>query len=72
MTSRDYLPTATLELLKLRANLLHRLRQFFAARHFLEVETPILSADTVIDRHLDPMSSVLAPDPRKPDVGRRL
>jgi lysyl-tRNA synthetase class 2 len=35
--------------------LLRRLRQFFDARGFLEVETPILSADTVVDRHLDPI-----------------
>jgi len=26
----------------------------------------------VVDRHLDPLSTVLAPDPRRPDEGRRL
>jgi elongation factor P--(R)-beta-lysine ligase len=36
--------------------MLHRLREFFDSRGFLEVETPILSADTVVDRHLDPFS----------------
>ena len=47
-------PTATWDNLRLRANMLHRLREFFDSRGFLEVETPILSVDTVVDRHLDP------------------
>lgn len=68
----DFAPSATWANLRLRANLLRRLRQFFADRNFLEVETPILSADTVVDRYLDPMSSILAPDARSPDLGRRL
>ena len=34
-------------------------REFFTARGFLEVDTPILSADTVVDRHLDPLSTTL-------------
>ena len=53
-TPDDFRPTANWENLRLRADLLRRLRQFFDARGFLEVETPILSADTVVDRHLDP------------------
>jgi lysyl-tRNA synthetase class 2 len=53
--SRDYLPTATLEMLRLRAKLLQQIRAFFQAREFLEVETPIVSADTVVDRHLEPV-----------------
>src|SRR5262245_6578626 len=68
----DYLPTAPLAKLRLRADLLARVRQFFAQREFLEVETPILSADVTVDRHLDPMSTVLADDPRRPEIGRRL
>jgi lysyl-tRNA synthetase class 2 len=51
----DFAPTATWEQLRRRAALLHRLRTFFNERGFLEVETPLLSADTVVDRHLDPM-----------------
>jgi elongation factor P--(R)-beta-lysine ligase len=50
----DFRPAASWRHLQLRAALLRRLRQFFDERGFLEVETPILSADTVIDRHLDP------------------
>ncbi len=52
--SDDFHPTASWENLRLRAAMLHRLREFFDSRGFLEVETPILSADTVVDRHLDP------------------
>ena len=65
-------PTASWQNLRLRAELLRKLRQFFYDRGFLEVETPLLSADVVVDRHLDPLSFVLPDDPRKPDVGRRM
>jgi lysyl-tRNA synthetase class 2 len=68
----SFRPAATWEILRLRADLLRRVRTFFAERGFLEVETPILSADVVIDRHLDPLSAVLPDDPRRPEVGRRL
>jgi lysyl-tRNA synthetase class 2 len=50
----DFGPTASWENLRLRAELLGRVREFFGRHGFLEVETPILSADTVVDRHLDP------------------
>ncbi len=50
----DFRPTADWSNLRLRAEMLQRLRAFFDARGFLEVQTPILSADTVVDRHLDP------------------
>jgi elongation factor P--(R)-beta-lysine ligase len=68
----DFLPTASLDVLRLRADLLARVRKFFTDRGFLEVETPILSADVTVDRHLDPMSAMLANDPRQPHVGRTL
>ena len=51
--SDDFHPTASWENLRLRAALLRRLREFFDTHGFLEVETPALSADTVVDRHLD-------------------
>jgi lysyl-tRNA synthetase class 2 len=50
----DFLPTAAWEILQLRAELVRRVREFFYTRCFVEVETPILSADTVVDRHLEP------------------
>jgi lysyl-tRNA synthetase class 2 len=51
----DFRPSASWENLALRAELLGKLRAFFHQREFLEVETPVLSVDTVIDRHLDPL-----------------
>ncbi|MCE9544882.1 MAG: EF-P lysine aminoacylase GenX [Planctomycetia bacterium] len=68
----DYLPSADWPRLALRAILLRLVRQFFDERGFLEVETPLLSADTVVDRHIDPLSVVLFDDARRPDVGRRM
>src|SRR5437870_70711 len=57
----DFLPSAGWSAIRLRADLLARLRAFFAARGFLEVETPLLSADVVVDRHLDPFETVFRP-----------
>lgn len=67
----DFAPTASPQNLRLRANLLRRLRAFFHERGFLEVETPLLSADTVVDRHLDPLGVIIPDDPRQPQQGRR-
>jgi len=50
----DSAPSASLEMLRQRADALRRIRSFFDERGFLEVETPLLSHDTVVDRHLDP------------------
>ncbi len=68
----DFLPTANWQRLRLRAELLARTRAFFAEHDFLEVETPLLSADTVVDRHLDPLAVMLPDDPRQPAAGRRM
>jgi lysyl-tRNA synthetase class 2 len=48
-TSGDWQPATTLEVLKLRARLLERLRAFFSARGVLEVETPVLSGAATTD-----------------------
>lgn len=50
----DFRPTADWATLRRRAELLRAVRRFFDDRGFLEVETPVVSADTVVDRHLDP------------------
>ncbi|HEV3007392.1 MAG TPA: EF-P lysine aminoacylase EpmA [Pirellulales bacterium] len=52
----DYLPAASWPVMRLRAELLQKLRAFFHRRGFLEVETPLLSADVVVDRHLEPFA----------------
>jgi lysyl-tRNA synthetase class 2 len=49
----DWEPTATLAALRLRARLLTRARDFFAARGVLEVETPTLGASTATDPHIE-------------------
>ncbi len=46
--------------------MLRRLRDFFYAQGFLEVETPILSADTVVDRHLEPFQIEISAAAEKP------
>ncbi|TLY47827.1 MAG: elongation factor P--(R)-beta-lysine ligase [Gammaproteobacteria bacterium] len=45
-------PTTTLAMLHHRAKLLSNIREFFAERGILEVETPLLSQATVTDPHL--------------------
>src|SRR5580700_296424 len=68
----DFRPTASWNNLRRRAELLDKLRRFFIDRGFLEVETPVLSADVVVDRHLDPIGVTLADDPRRPAAGRQM
>ena len=57
-TGQDALPTASIASLKSRALLLQHLRRFFDERGFFEVETPLLSRDTVVDRHLHPIQII--------------
>ncbi|HEX3727188.1 MAG TPA: EF-P lysine aminoacylase EpmA [Pirellulales bacterium] len=72
LPTAGWLPTASWSHLRLRAKLLSRTRDFFAKRGFLEVETPLLSADVVVDRHLDPLAVMLPDDPRRPQTGRQM
>lgn len=48
-------PGATLGLLRARAALLARIRQFFASREVLEVETPLLSSCGITDPVIEPL-----------------
>ncbi len=68
----DFAPTASWANLRRRAQLLRRSREFFDRHGFLEVETPILSHDTVVDRHLDPLSVTVFDDPRRPEAGHTM
>lgn len=45
-------PTATLDTLRQRAQLMQRIRDFFYRRNILEVETPILGESTTTDLHI--------------------
>lgn len=51
----DFSPTCPISNLRKRARLLQTLRRFFDEQGFFEVETPILSADVVVDRHIEPI-----------------
>jgi elongation factor P--(R)-beta-lysine ligase len=62
----DFRPTARWENLRRRAELLGQVRKFFDEQGFLEVETPILSADTVVDRHLDPFQTSVPGESGRP------
>lgn len=68
----DFRPAASWKMLQFRATLLRRLRDFFDRRGFTEVETPLLSSDSVADLHLDPIPVTLLHDPRAPHVGRSM
>ncbi len=46
-------PSSNIETLKQRAAFISDIRHFFARRHVVEVETPLLSQGTVTDVHLD-------------------
>jgi lysyl-tRNA synthetase class 2 len=68
----DFRPTATLAMLRRRAELLKLVRSFFDDRGFLEVETPLLSHDVVVDRHLDPIPVTFFREPRQHERGERM
>ncbi len=49
-------PTAEWPAVRLRADLLRRAREFFYEHQFLEVETPLLSSETIVDAELEPIA----------------
>ncbi len=51
----DWRPSASLDLLRQRAALFARIRDFFAARNVLEVDTPLLCSSGVTDPALEPL-----------------
>lgn len=65
-TPDDWRPTAALDTLRRRAQLLDLVRRFFEAREYMEVETPLLSHDVCVDAWLDPF---IVPDVGPAGVG---
>lgn len=69
----DYVPpSATLDVIRRRAELLAQTRRFFADRDVLEVQTPLLASGLVVDAHIDPITvdsrngTYLLPSPEAP------
>ncbi|WP_088330102.1 elongation factor P--(R)-beta-lysine ligase [Lacimicrobium sp. SS2-24] len=60
VSQSSWRPSADIAVLKQRAALLAKIRQFFAHRDVLEVETPCLSHGTVTDQHLHSFTTVLS------------
>jgi lysyl-tRNA synthetase class 2 len=63
MNATDFLPTASLDNLRRRAQLAWVVRVFFQEHGYFEVETPILSTDLVVDAWLEPFVTEWLPDP---------
>ena len=57
---------------RIRAEVLRRTRSFFESRDFLEVETPLLSGEVVVEAHIDPVAVTLPDDARTPERGRAM
>lgn len=58
-SSEKWRPAADWQTLRLRAELLEATRNFFRSAGYLEVETPLLSRETVVDGQLDPIVATL-------------
>ncbi|HHM0577153.1 TPA: amino acid--tRNA ligase-related protein, partial [Legionella pneumophila] len=43
MSDNSWLPSASIQLLRARAELIGKIRQFFTERQYLEVETPVMA-----------------------------
>jgi lysyl-tRNA synthetase class 2 len=60
----DWAPTASLDILRLRAQLLARVRAHFVATGAMEVETPVLARAGVTDVHLESLAVCRADNSR--------
>lgn len=57
LSSSNWQPTASLRALQARALMLKQIRDFFAARNVMEVETPLLCATAVTDPYIEAFES---------------
>ncbi len=58
MTTNNWQPSANLYALQIRAEVLAKIREFFAIRKVMEVETPLLCKATVTDPHIESLSLI--------------
>lgn len=59
----DWRPSASIETLKQRANIIQHIRAFFAARDVLEVETPIMCSTSVTDPFIESIPALYQAHP---------
>ena len=52
LSTQNWRPSASIETLKQRAKIVQQIRQFFASKNVMEVDTPALSQATITDLHL--------------------
>jgi len=60
MTGADWQPSATVEVLRARADMLGRIRKYFAAQEVHEVQTPVLSTTAVSDPAIESIEAITA------------
>ena len=53
--AEDFRPTASVEMLRRRSELTMAIHSFFQGQDFVHVETPLVSCDTVVDQHIEPV-----------------
>lgn len=61
-SGNDWQPTATIANLRRRSEILAKIRQFFAERSVIEVETPLLSQHTVTNPYIQSFSTLHQPN----------
>lgn len=61
----DWQPSASIETLRKRAQILNLTREFFASRNVMEVETPLLGSTSVTDPHIQSIPAFIRDQFRK-------
>lgn len=67
-TQPTWQPSATIDVLRERAQILQSIRTFFANRGVLEVETPVLCHTSVTDPFIQSIPALFQSHPREPEV----
>lgn len=65
MTGRDWRPTASLEVIRKRAQMLVRVREHFSSQGVIEVQTPLLAAAAPSDPQIEPIPAQPAGGPAR-------